>query len=99
MKGSWLISFWIVTPYSHAPLGFGVTSFTLEEAIKTIIAEGYGDYLPDDLGQLQVIENVTINDLDQWHVVPNMGPMVMRGLWYPCWNIGWPHIYRSGQTP
>jgi hypothetical protein len=93
MKGSWLTSYWIVSPNPRAPLGFGVTGFSLEEALRIIRSEGYEDCLPDDLGQLQVIENVAIQDLDQRHVVPNMGPMVMRGLWYPCQNLGWPRSY------
>jgi hypothetical protein len=74
-------------------LGFGVTAFSLDEAIRIINLEGYGDYLPEDIGQLNVIENVTITQLDQRHVVPNMGPMVMRGLWYPCCNLGWARRY------
>jgi hypothetical protein len=90
MKGSWLTSYWIVTPEPHAPLGFGVTAFSLDDALRTICSEGYEQYLPADRSLLRVTENVTINDLDQKNVVPRMGPMVMRGIWYPCLNIGWP---------
>lgn len=93
MKGSWLTSYWIVSPNPHGPIGFGVTAFNLDEAVRMIRSEGFGDYLPDDLNQLRVLENATINDLDKNNVVPYMGPMVMRGLWYPCRNIGWPRTY------
>ena len=30
-----------------------------------------------------VIENIQFKDLDQNHVVPNMGPITERGIWYP----------------
>jgi hypothetical protein len=30
-----------------------------------------------------VIENVAIEDLDQGHVVPNMKPHILWGVWYP----------------
>jgi hypothetical protein len=93
MKGSWLATYWIKSPIFHSPIGFGVTAFTLEEAIRTIQSEGFGRYLPDNLDELIVRENISINDLDQNNVVPNIGPMVMRGLWYPCLNIGWTRRY------
>lgn len=93
MKGSWLTSYWITSPNPGGPLGFGVTAFSLDEALRIIGSEGYSDFLPNDCTGLKVIENVTINDLDQSNVVPNMGPMMMRGLWYPCRNLGWPRGY------
>jgi hypothetical protein len=34
-----------------------------------------------------VIENVDIRTLDQNHVVPNIGPCNVHGLWYPPENI------------
>lgn len=93
MRGSWLTSFWIVSPNRCGPLGFGVTAFSVDEAISIIRSEGFGDYLPTNPEELQVQPNVTINQLDQGHVVPNMGPMVMRGLWYPCCNLGFPRRF------
>jgi hypothetical protein len=89
LKGSWLTSYWITSPSQHGPFGYGVTAFSLEEALRFIRAEGFGLYLPDNLAELSVIENITFQQLDQNNVVPNMGPMVIRGMWYPCRNIGW----------
>jgi hypothetical protein len=40
MKGSWLTSYWIDSPVPRAPLGFEVTAFSLNEAIRVIQAEG-----------------------------------------------------------
>ena len=31
---------------------------------------------------------VTVADLDEKNVRPNMGPMQFRGVWYPAANIG-----------
>jgi hypothetical protein len=36
-----------------------------------------------DYEALEVVEDVDIRDLDQGHVVPNMGPVNFRGVWYP----------------
>jgi hypothetical protein len=32
---------------------------------------------------LEVVEDVDVRDLDQGHVVPNIGPVNFRGVWYP----------------
>ena len=88
MKGSWLSCYWITTGNRWSPLGFGVTAWSVEDAIRLLKAEGFD--MPESLEQLQVQENVTFADLDHNHVVPNMGPMVMRGVWYPRCNLGFP---------
>ena len=86
MKGSGLTCYWITTGRAWGPLGFGVTAWSLEDAIQLLGTEGI-DIL-ENLGQFQIRENVTFAELDQNHVVPNMGPMVMRGVWFPCRNLG-----------
>ena len=85
-----LTAFWIVPPSPHGPLGFGVTARTLDDAIRIIHAFDYGRYLPDDLGTLDVTVDVTVAQLDQRHVVTNMGPIVNRGMWYPFVSVGLP---------
>lgn len=85
LQGSWLTSFWITTGKRGGPVGFGVTAFSLEDALKLIRAEGFE--LPESGDELQVRENVTFADLDQKHIAPNMGPMVIRGVWYPRCNL------------
>lgn len=81
-----LTAFWIVTPDPHGPLGFGVTAFSLSDALQIVRSFGY--QLPDDLSALQIREGITIADLDEPHVVRNMGPIVVRGLWYPFVRLG-----------
>ncbi len=80
-------AFWIVPPgkfpLSHS---FGVTAFSVEDAFQII--EEAGHELPEDRSSLRVTEGVRVSDLDQKHVVPNIGPMVVRGLWYPFTKIG-----------
>jgi hypothetical protein len=85
-----LTAFWIVPPSQHGPLGFGVTARSLDDALRIIRALGYGEYLPDDPGALRVRAGVTVAELDQPHVVANMGPIVVRGMWYPFVALGVP---------
>jgi hypothetical protein len=85
-----LIAFWITLPSPHGPLGFGVTAWSLDDALQIIRALGYGPYLPGDPSALHVTENVTVAALDHPHVVANMGPIVVRGMWYPFVVVGVP---------
>jgi hypothetical protein len=85
-----LIAFWIQPPSPHGPLGLGVTAWSLDDALRIIRALGYGRYLPEDLSTLVIREGVTVADLDQPHVVANMGPIVVRGMWYPFVAVGVP---------
>jgi hypothetical protein len=92
MSMAGLTAFWIVPPSPHNTLGFGfgVTARTFDDAIHIIRAFDYGRYFPDDLGTLDVTTGVTVAQLDQNHVVTNMGPIVNRGMWYPFVSVGLP---------
>lgn len=81
-----LAAFWIVPPEPQGPLGYGVTAFSLADALAILC--GFGYPLPDDLSALRITEGVRVADLDQSHIVPNMGPIVVRGLWYPFFRVG-----------
>lgn len=81
-----LTAFWIVPPDSSGPRGYGVTAFTLSDALSII--RRFGCQLPDDLSTLRIIEGIRVADLDDFHVVPNMGPIVVRGMWYPLFRQG-----------
>ena len=37
----------------------------------------------------RLIKGIRIEDLDQKNIVPNIGPMQLRGVWYPAANIGY----------
>lgn len=86
MKASPLIPFWITTPTPRSPIGFGVTAFSLPDALRILREAGYE--LPEDTAQLQITEGIKFSDLDQNHIVPNMGPIVVRGIWFPFTSVG-----------
>jgi hypothetical protein len=50
----------------------------LQQAVKSIYL---GDFDPGTI--LSVKELQSADELDQNHVVPNMGVIVRRGVWYP----------------
>jgi hypothetical protein len=62
-------------------LGFGVTAYSIEDALS-LLAE-IGRPLKLDKHVVEVIEEVDIRELDQGHVIPNMGPPNFRGVWFP----------------
>ena len=65
--------------------GIGVTAATEEEALAlaTETKERYGF-----VGQFgPVVVDVDVSTLDEKHVLPNIGPPVVRGVWYPQLNL------------
>ena len=60
----------------------GVSAYSLEDALALLAASGY-DVNPSTA---TVRTDVRVSDLDQFHVVPNMGTIVRRGVWYPNLN-------------
>jgi hypothetical protein len=80
-----LTPFWIVPPSKYGPLGFGVTAFDLADALDIIKSIGY--ILPEDTSSLEIIENIMPETLHP-HVAAHMGPMIVRGLWYPFFWVG-----------
>jgi len=85
-----LTAYWIVPPSPHGPVGFGVTAWSLDDALRIIRALDYGRYLPDDLEALRVKEDIRFAELDDPNVVANMGSIVVRGMWYPFVAVGVP---------
>ena len=88
MADSPLIPFWIQPPKDgpFPPHGYGVTAFSLSDALR--ILREFGIRIPDDISRFEIIEGIRVSDLDQNHIVPNMGPIVVRGVWYPNQQIG-----------
>jgi hypothetical protein len=85
-----LIAYWIVPPNKNGPLGFGVTARSLNDALEIIRGMRYEKFLPCDRAALCIVEGVTVAQLDQWNVVPRMGPIAVRGMWYPFVTTGVP---------
>lgn len=79
-----LKTYWIESPRSNIP-GFGVTAFSREDAFQLLDACGHSLSIDDP--QISVTEGIRIEDLDQEHIVPNIGSLVFRGVWYPCDNL------------
>ncbi|HEY8830972.1 MAG TPA: hypothetical protein VIM21_00555 [Gemmatimonadaceae bacterium] len=67
-------------------LGVGVTAATLDEA--TALAEqAKRRFWPDARPLGTARQDIDVKNLDQKHVVPNIGPVGVRGVWYPRNNI------------
>jgi hypothetical protein len=86
--------FWFqFEPFTEpTPLNFGcgVTAFSYDDAVSLINDEVFDrEGLPKIV---RVIENVSPNELDQNHVIPNMGSVLVRGIWWPQ---GWKHSRHS----
>jgi hypothetical protein len=93
-----MIAYWIKSPFPHAPLGFGVTAWSVDDALEIVRALEFGSYLPADLNGVQITEGITVAELDQSHVVTNMGPISVRGLWYPFVAVGLPQWAEERRT-
>lgn len=67
--------------FSKFGLGCGVTAYNREDAIG-ILKERvfFGCSLPTIHS---VTEDIDIRELDQDHIVPNMGLVIARGVWFP----------------
>ena len=59
--------------------GLGVTAYSLGDA-RAILEE---QSLTSGVEIIGVIEDVDVAQLDQGHVIPNMGPPNFRGVWFP----------------
>ena len=82
-----LTAYWLSYPADPSfPLGQGVTAHSVEDAYQLLEESGYTLHI--EAKYVKIKENVTIDDLDRTNIVPNIGPLIMRGIWYPCLNIG-----------
>ncbi|SDQ21001.1 hypothetical protein SAMN05428982_0103 [Pseudoxanthomonas sp. CF385] len=65
-------------------LGYGVTALSVDDARGLLTKYGYPR---SDERITGVIEDVAVDALDASHVMPNAGPLVIRGVWYPRHNL------------
>ncbi len=73
-----------LTPYwfkTKNELGFGITAFSEEDA-KVLLTDA-ATTIGKDYEVLEIIPNVDIRTLDQNQVIPTMGSLNVRGVWYP----------------
>jgi hypothetical protein len=87
MSDGTLTAFWVSFPKDPTfPLGLGVTAWSRADALRLLEERGYDFHLRAT--EIAFREGITIDDVEYAHVRPNMGPMIVRGVWYPCFNIG-----------
>lgn len=62
-------------------ISIGVTSYNLADAIRIISLERDVYRMEPDFEGIAC--DITLRDIDENHVVPNMGSIVNRGIWFP----------------
>jgi hypothetical protein len=76
-----LTAFWFKT---STGLGYGVTARDTSDAEMLLEELGYPS---PGVSVIGVIEGIRHEQLDQNHVVPNSGPLLIRGVWFPRHNV------------
>lgn len=62
-------------------LGSGVTAFSKEDAMTIVEERLYKIF--NDLEIIDIITVASLNDLDEKHILPNIGDPCLRGIWFP----------------
>ena len=61
-------------------IGCGVSAYSYEDAVNLLRERVFGGKEPD----IVVCDaDVDVSKLDHKHVLPNIGSMVVRGIWFP----------------
>ena len=81
----------IVYPQDRfGPRNIGVSAYSKTEAMKlaseTLRKLNLTEYLADFNEHTESIENIDIRLLDQNDVIPNMGVVTWKGVWWPNLN-------------
>ena len=83
-----LETYWITFPGDSSMLsGIGVTAYSEEDAFALVTERGL-DHLIAHASTICVTRGVRVTDLDPTNILPNIGPMQFRGVWYPAANVG-----------
>lgn len=74
--------FWFSFDLARQPrsrLGCGVTAWTREDAMAILQAR-----IPADVPAIAAcVEDVDVSTLDPRHILPNIGDVTARGIWFP----------------
>jgi hypothetical protein len=62
-------------------LGCGVTAYDHDDATNLLQERVFAGKEPKKI--LECIENIDVSTLDKKHVLPNMGSIAIRGIWFP----------------
>jgi hypothetical protein len=68
-------------PSSVLRAGCGVTGYDVDDCLRIISDKVLGGANPPTIRR--VVEDIDVSTLDQKHVVPNMGSIFRRGIWFP----------------
>ncbi len=71
-----LTRYWFRTKNGY---GIGVTAYSKADAMFLIASEP----AVCEVEIIDAAENVDVRTLDEGHVLPNMGPPNIRGIWFP----------------
>lgn len=64
-----------------ANLGVGVSAYNHDDAIALFRERMFGPNGPPAIEQC--VEDVSLDDLEKNHVLPNIGAVHVRGIWFP----------------
>jgi hypothetical protein len=88
LKRYWFI---IYPDFKYGPRNIGVSALSISEAKKIILETmtklNWNHISATIIENAEIIENIDIRLLDQGHVIPNMGPVVFEGVWFPFRNL------------
>lgn len=90
LKRYWFV---IYPNQRYGPFNAGVTAFSVQDArellLKNFTKIHYLEPLQhmEEIGKVEVIENIDVQLLNQESVIPNMGPVIFRGVWFPRLNL------------
>jgi hypothetical protein len=83
-----LTRFWIefdwsakARPPAGIRLGVGVTAIDRGDALRLVAHRVFSDEPLPPVKEIR--ERVDVSSLDPGHVLPNMGPPHVRGVWFP----------------
>ncbi len=88
LKRYWFV---LYPEWRYGPLNVGVTAISVKEAKELILLNFVKLHAFEALEKLkeevEVIEDVYVRLLDEHHVIPNIGPVTFRGVWFPRMNL------------
>ncbi len=83
-----LTRFWVEFDYAAEAeppvgtrIGFGVTAIDQRDALQLIAHRVFSDGSLPPVKEIR--KDVDVSLLDHGHVLPNMGPPHVRGVWFP----------------
>ena len=90
LKRYWFV---IYPEWRYGPWNAGVTATSVKEAkellLKNFIKINYFEPLErlKEQEEVEVIEDIDVQLLDKDHVLPNIGPVIFKGVWFPRLNM------------